>query len=87
MLSDFGLTAFADAIEERDLEVSTSLHYAGSPQWMAVELCGSNKPGLAVTKYSDMWAFAMTVIEVGSSFRQIGLSKQLQTNSTSALDG
>ncbi|EJD08482.1 kinase-like protein [Fomitiporia mediterranea MF3/22] len=61
LLSDFGLTSFA---EEDDREMSHSMVPAGSPAWMAIELHESRTPALAVTKYSDMWAFGMTIIEL-----------------------
>lgn len=61
LLSDFGLTSF---VEMEDREVSETLAQAGSLLWMSPELLQSHYPGRSVTKYSDIWAFSMTIIEV-----------------------
>ena len=52
--------------ESENREISKTLLDGRSAQWAAIELLKSERPGAAVTSASDMWAFAMVMIEVGN---------------------
>lgn len=59
-IGDFGLSLALDK-----LAIAThgsSLRHAGNARWMAPELFNSTSTG--ITKKSDIYSFAMTVIEV-----------------------
>jgi len=61
LLCDFGLASLDEGASRAD---SMSILRAGSYQWMAKELLMAEIPGLAVSRASDIWAFAMVVIEI-----------------------
>lgn len=58
--------------EDVVFEKSDTIVQSGSRFWMAPELAMAELPGAMLSKASDMWAFAMLVVEVNwlhSSFR------------------
>jgi len=60
ILCDFGMAKFCETYDVRN--VSTTLRYAGSTRYMAIELFweGSTR----TSNGSDMWAFGMTCVEI-----------------------
>ena len=69
LLCDFGLAYFSGSGADEKRSASSTILRAGSYQWMAYELLMSDQPGLIVSKASDIWAFAMVVIEVSFADR------------------
>ena len=69
LLSDFELGYFSRSRPDKRCSASLAILWAGSYQWMAYELLMSDQPGLIVSKASDIWAFAMVVIEVSFADR------------------
>lgn len=63
LLCDFGIASLALDTRDSGTDSSTVIR-AGSFQWMAKELLLTDKPGLEISEASDVWAFAMVVIEV-----------------------
>ena len=68
-LSDFELGYFSRSGLDKRRSASLAILRAGSYQWMAYELLMSDQPGVIVSKASDIWAFAMVVIEVSFADR------------------
>ncbi|KLO17904.1 kinase-like protein [Schizopora paradoxa] len=60
LLCDFGMAKFCETYDYQN--VSTTLRYAGSTRYMAIELLweGATK----TSNGSDMWAFGMTCVEI-----------------------
>ncbi|KIO19201.1 hypothetical protein M407DRAFT_83089, partial [Tulasnella calospora MUT 4182] len=62
LITDFGLSK--PVLSSFDTEPSTAFERAGTMRWMAPELHLDQQPSR--TKYSDVWAFACTVLELFS---------------------
>ena len=79
MINDHGAACLSDFGISRILHRSgfTTKSVAGTVRWMAVELLISDDDAdddatFAVTTESDVWAFAMTVLEVCLDFPDFG---------------
>ena len=62
VITDFGLAKVKGEISEYTDKQSSML--AGSTRWMAPELSEGGETPVRITKESDVWAFAMTILEV-----------------------
>lgn len=64
LLCDFGLANLIADTEDGLFEKSDFILRSGSRFWMAPELAMTELPGTMLSKASDVWSFAMLVVEV-----------------------
>ena len=69
LLSDFELGYFSRSRPDKRCSASLAILRAGSYQWMAYELLTTDPSGTKASEASDIWAFAMVVIEVSFADR------------------